>query len=337
VPVFADTPKAMIGAVDSRQNSRYTFPKWLAVISLAALLLYLAIRGVEWKRVVRIVSHCRWELLALAAVVSVLSYILRAMRWRVLLNARERIPATTVLWASSVGYLANGYLPARAGELLRTLIISARSQLSKTYVFITAMTERVTELVVLVLMAFLFSFTLDQRPIWLMRVLVIVVLIALSGTALLLVLPRLEETRTGLIAGLPAGNFRDRLHRMAESVTLGLSAMRSVSRFSTLCGFTMGVWTLDTVSNLILAGALGMHLTFAAALLLTTGVAIGILLPSTPGGIGIVQFAAVTVLVPLRFTKTDAIAFILVGQALSYFVVTTLGLVGSWRLSREDR
>jgi len=53
------------------------------------------------------------------------------------------------------------------------------------------------------------------------------------------------------------------------------------------------------------------------AFLLIAALGLGSALPSTPGYIGIYQFVAVTVLVPFGFSRSDAIAYILVAQALA--------------------
>jgi uncharacterized membrane protein YbhN (UPF0104 family) len=121
------------------------------------------------------------------------------------------------------------------------------------------------------------------------------------------------------------------MHGITETVTLALTALRDPSRLVRVCGATITVWTLDATAAVILARALGMHLVFPVAILLSTGLAIGNALPSTPGAVGIFQFAAVTVLTPFHYTQTDAIAYILFAQATAYVVITTLGLIGLWR------
>ena len=304
----------------------------MATFALAGVTLYLAFRGVDWRQVGRIVAHCRVEYLVLGCACGAVSYIVRAMRWRILLTAREKLPPATVLWANAVGYLANNYLPARAGELVRTVMISSRSQLTKAYVFTAAMTERIVELVILVLMAWGMSLTLPYRPAWVGRLMLLVAAGAIGGTALLLLLPRMERAREGLIARLPGGlRMKERLHDFAESVTLALNALRDPSRLLRVCLVTAIVWTLDAMAAVIVAHAMGMRLMIPVAFLLGTGLALGNALPSTPGALGISQFVAVTVLMPFGFTHNDAIAYILVAQAGNYVVITMLGLVGLWR------
>ena len=306
--------------------------KWLLAFGLAGVLLYLALRGVEWRRVEATIVHCRWEYLSLACTCATVSYIVRAMRWKLLLTAQENIAAPTVLWASSVGYLANIYLPARAGELVRTELISSRTGLSRMQVFTTAMAERVIELMVLVFVAWLGAFTLPYKPSWLSHLMLAGMLCAASAIAFLMTLAEVDRARPGFFAHLPISKKTgDKLRNIAEQVNVALAALRSPSRVLQVCGLTTVVWLLDAVAAVILAHALGMHLLLAVALLLCTGLALGGALPSTPGAIGIVQFVAVTVLMPFHFARADAIAYILVAQASSYFVITTLGLIGLWQ------
>jgi uncharacterized protein (TIRG00374 family) len=316
----------------TRNKNAYSSWKWPIALGLAGVLLYFSLRGVEWRRVASIVAHCRADYLILALAFGTLSYLVRAMRWRILLNAQEKLAYTTVLWASSVGYLANNYLPARAGELVRTAMISSRSRLSKTCVFTTAMAERVIELIILVLMASLMSLTLSNRPAWLVRVMLLTTAGTIAGTAFFLLLPRLDRARTGFIARIPVGNkMKERLHNIAERVSLALIELRDPMRLLQVCAVTAIVWSLDATGAMILAHALGMSLLFSVALLLLTGLALGNALPSTPGAVGIFQFAAVTVLTPFNYSQTEAIAYILVAQAGGYIVITTLGLIGLWR------
>ena len=66
-----------------------------------------------------------------------------------------------------------------------------------------------------------------------------------------------------------------------------------------------------------------------------TGMGLGSALPSTPGYVGIYQFVAVTVLTPFGFSRTDAIAYILVAQALGYVVIGIWGSIGLLKYRRS--
>jgi uncharacterized membrane protein YbhN (UPF0104 family) len=97
------------------------------------------------------------------------------------------------------------------------------------------------------------------------------------------------------------------------------------------------IWTLDAVGTVIVGAALGFRIPIAVAFLLIAGLGLGSALPSTPGYVGIYQFVAVTVLTPFGFSRTDAIAYILVAQALIYVVIGFWGSLGLWHYRRARR
>src|SRR5579864_7433493 len=120
----------------------------LAVL-LAAALLYYSLRGIEWRQVWVLISGAKPAWLAFGCILSAGALLLRSVRWRILLRAEGNIGVSTAFWATSAGYFGNNFLPARAGEIVRTLMISSRSGLSKTYVLTTALSERVADAIAL--------------------------------------------------------------------------------------------------------------------------------------------------------------------------------------------
>jgi hypothetical protein len=304
----------------------------MIAIPLAAVLLYFSLRGVEWRRVGHLVSGCRFNFLFLSLAVGVLGYLVRASRWQILLNASEKLPFSQVLWASSAGYLGNNWLPARAGELVRTAMISARSKLSRTYVLTTALAERVTDILVLVLIGSFVGLGLEQKPLWLARISAVAAAAAVLGTVFLVALPIVHGWADAIVARLPvADRLKARLHRITENMLAAMRGFRNPSRFLRFLALTILIWLIEASAAMAAARALSLHLSLPVALLLLTALGVGNALPATPGAVGIVQFVAVTVLVPFHFTHTDAIAFILTAQAVSYVVITSLGLLGVWR------
>jgi hypothetical protein len=69
------------------------------------------------------------------------------------LNAEGTVSVPTVFWATTAGYFGNNFLPARAGELVRTFMISSASGLESSYVLATALSERVADAVALVVIS----------------------------------------------------------------------------------------------------------------------------------------------------------------------------------------
>src|SRR5260221_9135135 len=66
---------------------------------LAAILLFYSLRGIDWAQVVSTAAQANRVYLAVAIVISSGSLFVRAMRWRVLLNARKPVDANTAFSA----------------------------------------------------------------------------------------------------------------------------------------------------------------------------------------------------------------------------------------------
>lgn len=319
----------------SNTGARSKVIYWLIAIPLAGILLYYSLRGVDWHRVWQVALGADPRLVGLAALITSVNCFIRALRWRILLTADRPIPAATVFWANSVGYLGNVFLPARAGEVLRSAMISARSGLSKTYVLTLALSERLIDALVLLAVAAMAVLTLEQKPAWLATASRPAAVIGLGGACALALLPRAEPLLHAVLLRLPVpAGLRKKLIELSGQVMLGIRSLHHPTRLAGFGALTALIWFCDVTSARILASALGLHLAIPVAILLIAGMGLGSALPSTPGYVGIYQFAAVTILMPFGFTRSDALAYSLFFQAFAYVTTAFWGLIGLWRYNR---
>jgi uncharacterized protein (TIRG00374 family) len=308
---------------------------WILAVPLAAVLLYYSLRGVDWSGVWRTIAGARWGFVVAASAFTCCSFFLRAVRWRILLNAEARLSVGQVFCANMSGYLGNAFLPARAGELVRTLIVSGRSSLSKTYVLTTALSERLMDVIALVLWSSIILMGVDPKPRWMTDVSRTTAVVAALGALIIAVLPHTGSLCRGLIGRMPLPHkLRDGLLHLVDQVLLGMRAFHHVGRFLGFAALTVIIWLSDAASAMICGRGLGLALSFPVAMLLITAMGLGSALPSTPGYVGIYQFVAVTVLVPFGFSKDAALAYILVAQAMGYVTVLLLGLPCVYVLKR---
>lgn len=309
-----------------RKSSRRIY--WLIAILLAAVLLYFALRGIEWRQVWSILIRANVAFVALWLFLVTIAMVLRALRWRVLLRSRAPVGFGTAFWATAAGYLGNSFLPARAGELVRTVMVSGRSGLSTAFVLTTALSERLCDAIALVVISSVVLLTLPVRPGLFSHVAKPFAIIGLTGVAAFIVLPKLERLWRKLLGYAPVPvSIKDKLSSILEHILTGVRALHDPFRLLRFVGFTALIWLTDAVSTQIGMHSLGMHISLPVAFLLIAGLGLGSALPSTPGYVGIYQFVAVTVLMPFGYSRTDAIAFILLFQAVQYVVTTFWGLL----------
>lgn len=305
----------------------------VVALALAALLLVLAFRGVDWAAMWSRIRQARFELLALAFLTVSISYFIRGLRWRILLTADRPVSPLTAFWGICAGYLGNNFLPARAGEVIRSALIARKTGISVSYVLATAVVERVLDVVALVLISAGAVAALGSAPTWLVAATRVMAVLAVVGLVAFYVIPRIHRQLEWLLARLVrAAGLRERLAGLLAQAMLGLRSVQSVLRAVGFAGLTAVIWLMDALSLVIVARAFSLTLALPQALLLLAALGLASAAPSTPGYVGIYQFVAVTVLVPFGFSSAEALAFILGAQAVIYAVVIVWGLCGLWNL-----
>lgn len=319
---------------NSRPRAHYrTLFYWTVALCIAGVLFFLSVRGVDWKQVGTVLTHAHPVYLVCALVISSFALFLRAVRWRILLRAGGSVSIGTAFWATAAGYFGNSFLPARAGELIRTVVVSARTGLTKTFVFTTALAERLSDAVTLVIISSVVLLTLSVRPGWFSHAAKPFAIIGLCGATCIAVLPRMEPMWRTFLQRLPIPqSLKYTLIGILQQILTGLRTFHDPARLAQFAGLAMVIWFCDASSTIMGMRALGLTISLPVAFLLITGFGLGSALPSTPGYVGIYQFVAVSVLTPFGFAKSDAIAYSFLTQALQYAFITFWGVLA---LSRQ--
>jgi hypothetical protein len=310
-------------------------PRWslIVALALAALLLYLAVRGLNWRELWQTIRTARFGYLVPALLIGQMSFVLRALRWRVLLSAEKDVSLLTVFWAMMAGYLGNNFLPARAGEVIRSVALGRKAGMSKSWVFATALTERLLDAVALVLFSLAAVFSLGRSSQWLIKAWKVMGIAGVAGIIILFAVPRFEDCFRRLLERLPGpARLRERLLGILVQFLSGMRAFANPSRGLAFAGLTILVWLADTVGTMIGAHAFGLSLTLPTAVMFLAGLGLSSAVPSTPGYVGVYQFVAVAVLVPLGYARSGALAYVTVSQGLGYVAFTVWGLLGLWQL-----
>lgn len=321
--------------VPSKRSRWYLF----FTLLLAAVLLFLAIRGVSWADVIATLRQVEPASLALALGFSVTALFVRGLRWGVLLSAEQRIAPLTMFWATAIGYLGNTLLPARAGELLRSATLGRKTGLGVSTVLATALTERVIDALALVLIGLLALHGTGQAlPAWLFSAMRVMLVLGLAAIVFLGLAPRLQGVLTRLVALLPLPEgWRVKLARLLDQFLVGARAFVHPGRAAGFLGLTALIWLVDGLGTMQVAHAMQLSLTLAQAELLLVALGLSSAVPSTPGYVGVFQFVAVTLLPVFGFRPGQALTFILVMQSLSLLLVTLSGVLGLWQLREAKK
>ncbi len=132
--------------------------QWFVLLALSAFLLYVAFKDVKWEDFINGLAGCNFLWIAASMVVSVIAFIVRALRWRLaMLPLSSEITRMDAYRGVTVGYLINFALP-RAGEFARCGVISATGKATFESVLGSVVLERSWDMLsyVIILLSVLF-------------------------------------------------------------------------------------------------------------------------------------------------------------------------------------
>jgi glycosyltransferase 2 family protein len=305
----------------------------IIAILLAVLFLYLTLRDLNWVSFWNTLVTGQYQYLALTIPIASANYFIRSLRWGILVRSEKKISHPSIFWSNMVGYMGNAFLPARAGEVLRSVAISRNFGLSTSFVFATALTERIMDVVALILISSISLLSINIFPDSLSSALKFMTFAGLLGLFFVICSPWLEKYFLLILKHLPLPqNWIDKISNQLSLFLQGMRSLQNTRRLVSFLALTALIWFIDGCITMIGANIVSSSLSLPQSLVFLSALGLSSAVPSTPGYIGVYQFVAVLVLVPFGFTKSSALAFILISQIVGYIVVAFWGLLGLWLL-----
>ena len=265
------------------------------VLAVAAVLLGVFLRNVDFWRVIREIGHARPEWLALSLASMFVNLAIRAFRWQYLLDPLGKVRFGSAFRATAVGFAASTVLPARAGEVIRPYFLARHEHMSATGAFATIILERLLDMVTVLALLASYVFVFDKdlgvtNPVavsWLKGIGVIATAGSLCALVILFILAG-DPTRFGraierLARVIPS--FAERLARIAEKFARGLGAIRHPSRLLVALLWSFPLWLSIAVGIWAVAVAFQLAVPFTGSFLIVALLVLGVAVP-TPGAIG---------------------------------------------------
>jgi glycosyltransferase 2 family protein len=308
------------------------------VVGLALGLLALFLRGADFGQVWAELTRGRIDLLLLAIVATMMTYVLRSLRWQYLLAGLGPTRFPVAFRATVIGFAASFLLPARAGEFLRPYVLAKNENLSATAAFATVVLERVFDMATVLVMFAVFLLTADPSlgrsdPVT-YRALQLGGLTAAAATVVILAV-------FYFLAGHPdaIGRWSARIERrlpkrladivegMAQTFAAGLGAVRRPQQLLLVFAWSFPLWISIAAGIWLVSRAFYVELPPLGAILVMTLLVVGVAVP-TPGSIGgFHMFYQIAVMSFYHASKEKAVSAALVLHAVSFVPVTVLGIV----------
>lgn len=277
------------------------------------------------------------KLLAAAFLATIASYLFRARRWQYFFLSRVmNFPdSVRVLF---LGFLMNNVLPARAGELVRAHMGARISGQSRTLVLASVACERLADGLTLSLLFVLFALRLGDADF--SRNLGFVSLFFLAaGVAVVLLL--VFRTRVFALAHALHARFDHRAsaytYERFQTFINGLAPLYSARLFPIIALWSVAVWLTELSVYVLITQAFGADLPLEYCVLFMVVVNFSSLVPSAPGGIGVIEAFASAVLVSLGVARPLAVTMVVTQHIWQYVAVGIPGalVLLTWRARIE--
>ena len=266
-----------------------------------------------------------------AALLYTLATVVRAERWHRILHLigvdARRADSYSL---TTVGYMGNNVLPARAGEMLRVVLLDARTQAGKRSLLGTIVAERLLDALVLVVIFVLTVYGVlegdvlpTDRPLLIAGIGVVLLVIAIGVFSFL--------RRRGALR-----RFRD-FARPLAGAPRALASRTGVM----LLLVTVFLWALEGGVYLTVARAVELDISTSGAFYLVALTNFVAALPAAPGSIGTFDAAVAFGARALGGTGSVVITYVLLLRFTLYVPITVVGLVvlvvryGGWSRLRD--
>ena len=306
-------------------------------LGLAALLLWFAARGVDGPAFWAALGRARGLELALVVVLTALMYVIRAMRWRLLLPPLKDASILDLFGITNIGFMSGLFIP-RAGEILRPYLAARRYKVTVSAGFASIVLERLIDLITVLFLLSLYMFVLprpamersDEIMDRLRAGAGLVFAIAIAGLLFLAAL-RTEggmarRLLDGILGFLPK-SVSAKVSDLVGSFIAGLDVFgSSPAQWVRLAGESLLLWGMIGLIIHLNSIAFGFNLPFHTAFLIIAFLTVGVAIP-TPGMVGGFHASYTLALTAIYgISKDKAIAAGLVLHALQNLPVLILGI-----------
>lgn len=305
--------------------------------AVTVFFLWYVLRDVSIGEVAANIARGNFVLLFASVFVATFGFLIRALRWKVLLTPvapdtglRSRFAAV------SICFMANNILPARAGEFARAFAFSRMEPISASAAFGTLVVERFMDGMVLLLFLVIPVLTPGFPAAdaltggWGLALFNFAIALVVGVLAVLVVMAalprqfvRMAEHVANYLPESISGKALGTLHGLLDSIAI----MRDPKLLAMAFAWSLFFWTWHGVSFWLGMLAFGIDTGFVSAIFTEAVVGFGVAIPAAPGFFGTFHAAAEFALTNVYgVAEADSLAFAFAYHFGGWVPITVIGL-----------
>jgi uncharacterized protein (TIRG00374 family) len=304
-------------------------------IPFSLVFLWLAIRGVSFDEVWTALSRANPWLVLLSVPFLLMLFVMQGLRWRHLVAAPHLPRRRVFVVLMFVGTAITNVVPGRPGDVARGIWLSRLGRLPVARSLTSVGVDRAMDIgTVFVLLLLCLPFI--DKPDWLLTLAIVGAIVSALAVLVLVAAWWYAHKRNpeDPAVGMEQGERSWWRHQLS-GVIRGLAVLSRPREFGLAAADSFVGWSFNATGTWLVGEALGLQIGLSGAILVTSVIALGSAIPSSPGMIGTFQWLAVASLAVVGVGRADALAFSILLQAAWYIPTTLSGIPGAWWLTRE--
>ena len=314
---------------------------WLGVL-ISALFIWLALGGLQLDEFWGAVKQANYIWLLPGIGVYFIGVWVRAWRWHYLLGPIKQIPTRSMFPITAIGYMGNNIYPARAGEVLRAVILKRKEGVSVSASLATIIVERIFDGVVMLAFVFvnlgeLAKLTGASGFVGNIQQVAIIGTGVFFGALIVFLVAAMYPHVTAKFGIWTVQKILPiRLHEKVIGLMTkfldGLASLRSPFNVLMVFFTSILIWLLETGKYWFVMHAFDFNVSFFALMLMNGIVNLATTIPSAPGYIGTFDAPGIAVLTAYGVEHSIAAGYTLVLHVALWVPIT---LLGAYYLARE--
>ncbi len=318
---------------------------WLGVL-ISAVFLYFVVRKLDWVSFWLTLQTANYWWIVPGVAVYFVAVWARAWRWHYLLKPIKAIQTRVMFPITCIGYMGNNIYPARAGEVLRAVVLKRKEGVPISASLATIIVERIFDGVVMLAFVFVnltqlakladvsvpvgkWNVTIHDLAIW--------GSVTFFGALVLFLLAAMFPKVTArfgqwFIDRLLPARIRQQTSGIMHKFLDGLESLRSPVNVLMVFLTSVIIWLLETVKYWFVMHAFGFDASFFTLMLMNGVVNLATTIPAAPGYLGTFDAPGIAVLVASGIDSAVATGYTFVLHVALWVPITVLG---AYYMARE--
>ena len=283
--------------------------KYIAGIVIGVFFLILSFSNLDYNQIKSNIFEINYFYLFVSTIFLILTVYFRALRWKLLL--KENITSKILFEFQFISYFGNNIFPLKFGEIIKTFLLSKKSNLSKSFIFGTVILEKFLDSLGMLMIAFMI-FYYNLYDINNFKVLLLIIfLLSVFGIIISYLYKKSKSYH---------GNY---FINIINQVIEGFSTINKSNILLSLL-YTVLIWIIYIGVISLVFASMNKFLSFEQSVIILFLTTIPFLIPSTPANIGVFELIVKSALISVLGLSPERAVVLAVILHLSTFAPYTI-------------